>query len=77
MDQTPLPFVLDDNKTYDKVGAKEVWIASGQSGLEKRQCTVQLTVFADGGTLPPLNIFRGKGLRIQPGEKKQLDKGVN
>ena len=76
MDQTPLPFVLDDNKTYDKVGAKEVWIASGQSGLEKRQCTVQLTVFADGSTLPPLIIFRGKGLRIQPDEKKKWDKRV-
>ena len=60
MDQTPLPFVLDDNKTYDKKGADEVWIASGASGLEKRQCTVQLTIFADGSTLPPLLISRGK-----------------
>ena len=31
-----------------------MWIASGQPGLEKRQCTIQLTVFADGKTLPPL-----------------------
>ena len=48
MDQTPLPFVLDDGKTYDKKGVKEVWVQSGQSGLDKRQANVQLTVFADG-----------------------------
>ena len=29
MDQIPLPFVLDDKKTYDKKGVEEVWIASG------------------------------------------------
>ena len=29
MDQTPLPFVLDDGKTYDKTGVDEVWCASG------------------------------------------------
>ena len=45
MDQTPLPFVPDDSRTYDTVGAKEIWVRSGQSGLEKRQCTVQLIVF--------------------------------
>ena len=40
--------MLDDGKTYDKKGMKEVWSQSGQSGLDKRQATVQLTVFADG-----------------------------
>ena len=47
MDQTPLTFFLDENKTYDKKGAKE----------EKRQYTIQLTAIADGKTLPPLIIF--------------------
>lgn len=62
MDQTPLPFVLDDGKTYDSQGAKEVWTASAAPGLDKRQCTVQLTVFADGAPrLKPMLIFRGKG----------------
>ena len=46
MDQTLLPFVLDDGKTYDKKGAKEVWAQSGQSGQDKRQPTFQLTVTA-------------------------------
>ena len=48
MDRTPLPFVLvDDGKSYDKKGVKDVLAQSGQSGLDKRQGTVQLTVFAD------------------------------
>ena len=77
MDQTPLPFVLEDNKTYDTKGVDEVWCATGQPGLDKRQCTVQLTVFADGSTrLPPLIIFKGKGLRISAEEKRKLDKRV-
>ena len=57
MDRATLPIVLDDNKTYDKRGAEELWIASDQSGLEKPQCAIPLTVFADGKTLSPLIIF--------------------
>ena len=60
MDQTPLPFVLEDGKTYDKVGVKEVWTQSGQSSLDKRRATVQLKVF---DRVRPTVIFRGKGLR--------------
>ena len=48
MDQTPLLFVLDDGKTYDEKGVKKIGAQSGQSGLDKRQAPVQLTVFADG-----------------------------
>ena len=36
----------------------------GASCLEKRQCTVQFTIFADGETrVKPLVLFRGKGKR--------------
>ena len=35
MDQTLLPFVLDDGNIYDIKGVKEVWAQSGQSGLDK------------------------------------------
>ena len=31
MDQTPLSFILDDGKTYDSTGSKEVWSASATS----------------------------------------------
>ena len=74
IDQIPLLFVMDDNRTYEKTGAEEVWVASGQSGLEKRQCTVQLTNFADGSALLLLLIFRGKGLRIN---SQRINNGIN
>ena len=34
MDQTPLPFVLDDGKTYASKESSEVWCVSGSSGLD-------------------------------------------
>ena len=71
MDQTSLPFVLDGDTTYQKTGANEVWIASGQSGLERRQCAVKLTIFADRSILLTLLIFCGEGLWINTAEKKQ------
>ena len=72
-----LPFVLDDGKTFDKKGVKEVWAQSGQSDLNKRQATVQLTVFADGvDRVRPTVIFRGKGLRISAKEKQSYDRRV-
>ena len=76
MDQMPLPFVMDDNRTHEKTGADEVWIASGQSDLEKFQCNIQLTIFANGSALPPLLIFHGKWLQTNPAEKKQWDRRV-
>ena len=63
---------MDQNKCVD-----EVWCATGQSRLDKRQCIVQITVFADGSTrLPPLIVFKGKGLRISAEEKRKWDKRV-
>ena len=77
MDQTPLPFVLDDGKTYDKKGVKEVWVQSGQAGLDKRQATVQLAVFSDWvARVRPTVIFRGKGFRISAKEKQSYRRRV-
>ena len=62
MDQTPLPFSFSDGETYADTGQRSVWVQGGPSGLEKRQCAVQLTIFADGTPrVKPLLIFRGKG----------------
>ena len=77
MDQTPLPFVLDDGKTYSDKGSSEVWCVSGSSGLDKRQCSMQLTIFADGVPLVrPLVMFRGKSLRITRKEQETWDRRV-
>ena len=36
MDQTPLPSVLDDRKTYADKGSSKVWCVPGSSGLDMR-----------------------------------------
>ena len=65
VDQTPLPFTFTDGSTYSNKGDKTIWIRGGASGLDKRQCTVQITLFADGEPrIKPLIIFRGKGIII-------------
>ena len=77
MDQTPLLFVLDDGKTYADNGSSEVWCVSGSSGLDKRQCRVQLAILADGvPRVRPLVIFRGKCLRITCKDQEAGDRTV-
>ena len=63
--------------TYAKTGKKTVWTRTTGSGNEKRQCTVQLTVFADGEPrVKPLLIFKGTGKRISDKKTKQYDSRV-
>jgi len=45
VDQTPLPFTFTNGPTYEDKRSKTVWV---KEELDKRKCTVQLTVFADG-----------------------------
>ena len=77
MDQTPMPFEVGTDSTYNDTGARTVWVKSLGSGLDKRQATVQLTVHADGQPHTcPMIVFRGKGLQILSKEQKQWDKRV-
>ena len=77
MDQTPLPFTFCDGQTYTDTGEQSVWVRGGGSGLDKCQCTVQLTLFADGEQrVKPLVIFCGKGKRIPFTEQLRYDRRV-
>ena len=70
VDQTLLPFTFTDGSTYADTGDKTIWIRGGAAGLDKRQCTAQLTVFADGEPrVNPLLIFKGTGMRIPLAER--------
>ena len=63
MDQTPLPFELLSGQTYEPKGSKTVWVKGATSGWDKRQATLQLTIFADGeDRVLPLIFFKGKGI---------------
>ena len=75
MDQTPLPFVLDDGKTYTDKRSGEIWGVSGSSGPDKWQRSVQLTIFADGvPRVHSLVIFSGKGLKITSKEQETWER---
>lgn len=78
MDQTPIEFdMCAKGSTYESRGVKSVWVKSSGSGLDKRQATVQLTIFADGvKRVQPLIVFRGKGLRISQKERNSWDHRV-
>ena len=53
------------------------WISQPGSGLDKRQCTLQVMVRGDGRQ-PPLTItFRGKGKRIREDERLAWHPNVN
>ena len=77
VDQVPLPFVVDQDKTYDVTGNKQVWVSQPSTGLDKRQATLQLCIRAEGEqNVKPAIVFRGKG-NITSEEKAQHDKGVD
>jgi hypothetical protein len=59
VDQVPMPFANDDEITMDFVGTRRVWIKQLGSGLEKRQCTLQLCIRALGEQPKPTLLFRG------------------
>ena len=59
----PLLHVME--LTLKKV-AKTVRVCGGASGMEKRQCTVQLTIFVDGiPRVKQLLMFWGQGKRTK------------
>jgi hypothetical protein len=60
MDQTPLAFDFLSSRTYEEKGAPTVWLKESRSGWDKRQCTLQVCVSADGvPRCQPLLIFHG------------------
>ena len=72
-----VPFVNEQDKTCDTLGAKEVCVSQPSSGLDKRQATLQLCIGADGEqNVKPALIFRGNG-RVATEEKEKYDKRID
>ena len=69
MDQTPLPFILDDKKAYARTNVKDVIAKTGNSGWNKRQATAQITVAMVYRKLNPSNCEIGERSRIKKGLK--------
>ena len=82
VDQVPLPFAVDVSKTYEVPLSKDerrnhrVWVNQPGSGLNKRQCTLQLA-FGPKSIIKPALIFRGLGKRISLSEMSAHDKDVD
>ena len=51
IDQVPLPFAVDQDKTYDVKGNNQVWVAQPSSAFDKRQAKLQLSIRAEGDQL--------------------------
>ena len=82
VDQVPMPFVLDRNTTYESanVGRSDrVWVAQPGSGLDKRQCTLQVCFSPENNKTRIDIIFRSSsgGKRISEIEKHSYHKGVD
>jgi hypothetical protein len=82
MDQSPLSFELTSTgRTYDHKGNNTVFLKGGPGGWEKRNCTLQIAVTADGHmNIKPLLMYAGKpgaGNRTRQLEVKEYHKGVD
>ena len=77
VDQVPLPFVVEQDRTYDFSGSKQIWVSQPGSGLDKRQATLQLCIRAEGRqTVKPAIVFRGKG-NVSTQEREKYDKDID
>ena len=76
-DQVPLPFVCEQNETYEQVGTDRVWIRQMEEGMSKRFCTLQLCFRPEGSQPKPTIIFRGLGKKISMVEQAAWDTRVH
>ena len=77
VDQVPLPFVVEQDRTYDFSGSKQIWVSQPGSGLDKRQATLQLYIRAEGRqTVKPAIAFRGKG-NVSTQEREEYDEEID
>ena len=82
--QSPLPFAINTKTTYEHVEPKspenrhkKIWVSRPGSGLDKRQCSLQVC-FRPSGLQPQIAvIFRGKGKKISAAEKSSWHPDVD
>ena len=82
VDQVPLPFAIDRKTPYQESaparrGDHKVWVRQPASGLEKRQCSLQVCFSPVKDKCRIAIIFRDTGKRISEDEKAAYHKGVD
>jgi hypothetical protein len=48
VDQVPLEFANKPRRVIDFKDTKQVWVSTSSAGLQKRQCSLILTINGDG-----------------------------
>jgi hypothetical protein len=76
VDQVPMAFASSDGRTWEFGGVQRVWIRAPGSGLDKRQCTLMLTIRAQGKQPLPVLIFRGTPTHLVKGEKRKAKRAA-
>lgn len=82
VDQVPLPFAIDTKTTYEEPAPKanrkdhKVHLAIPSSGLDKRQCSLQVCFSPVADKCRIAIIFRGKG-KVTKDERLAYHKGVD
>ena len=77
VDQVPLPYVINQDRTCEESGSKQAWVFQPSSGLDRRQATLQLCIRASGEQIiKPAIVFRGKG-NVVAIERLLYDKRVD
>ena len=77
VDQVSLPLVHEQDKTYETLGATQVWVLQPSAGLDKRQVTLRLCIRATGvQNVKPALVFSGKE-NVANEEKEKYDKRVD
>ena len=82
VDQLPMPFAIDSKATYEvnlsntEKRDHRVWVANPESGLDKRQCTLQVCISPES-KVRIATIFRGSGKRISADEIKPYHPDVD
>ena len=75
-DQIPIPFVFGGTRSKNPRG-QQCRIAQPGSGLDKRQCTLHLTIRAEGEQIvKPILVFRGVGVGIRAEELVQYPENI-
>ena len=74
---SPSPFFVEQDRTYDSSGSKQIWVSHPGSGLDKRQATLLLCIRAEGRqTVKPAIVFRGKG-NVSTQKRQKYGKDVD
>ena len=77
VDQVPFPSVINQDRTYEESGSKQLWVSQPSSGLDRCQATLQLCIHASGEQIIKPAMVSGGGGNVAAIERLLYDKWVD